>query len=482
MVPAQCQIHGSRTGDRSMFSRHQFFRGVVIASAILTLAGCQSYRPVPLNLRSHAKVWAARNPASPEVAAYAGRLAASASAPTDSAFDPTDGISLREAEVIALFFNPQLRAARLKARVAAAGAAEAGRWEDPVLQVDAERIIQSIQHPWVAGGLVNLTLPLSGRLAVEKSRALAEADVARMTALLEEQRVLAELSTAWAELAVTDQRIELTRTFLSDLDAIVGQAEKLRAAGELEALEAGLFRVEQVRRNGELRSLAPQRREQELIVKSLMGLTPAAPVRLEPALPPNLDSAESTDRQHWIEQNHPRLRLAQAEYHVAERTLELEVRRQFPDLALGGGYGRDEGTTRILGGLSLPIPIFNANRRAIAEARANRDAVRASAEATYEELMSLLARAEAALESARVRREILERELAPLADQQLRAARNLGRLGAVNTVIVFEALTRAHEARIEILEAASREAVARNQINALIRPATEIAPATKEKP
>lgn len=457
------------------------FHSATAVVGALMLAGCQTYRPAPLNLRAHAAAWEDRDPASPGVIAYGRRLASSAAHGTDAGFDPADGLSLGEAGVVALLFNPQLRAARLKARVAAVGATEAGRWEDPVLQVDAERIIRAVENPWVVGGLLNLTLPLSGRLVLEKGRAVAEADVARLNALLDEQRVVVELHAAWAELAVLDQRAELVRSFLTDLDAIVGQAELLRAAGELDPVEAGLFKVERARRSAEVRSLAPQRREQELAVKALMGLTPGSPVRLVPSLPPPVDPAATAERRRAIEL-HPRLQLARAEYAVAERTLELAVGRQYPDLTVGGGYGRDEGTDRILGGLAVPIPVFNANRRAIAEGRANRDAARASAEATYEDLVSSLARAEAALETSRLRREVLEQELAPLADQQLKAARDLGRLGAVNTVVVFEALTRAHETRVEILEAAGREAGARNRIDALLRPTTGVEPAAKENP
>jgi outer membrane protein, heavy metal efflux system len=349
--------------------------------------------------------------------------------------------------------------------------------------VDAERIVQSVSHPWVIGGMLNVTLPLSGRLGLERERALAEADAAWGEALLEEQRVLAELDTAWTELRLADERLDLTRSFLADLDTVASQAERLRAAGELTLIEAGLFKVEQVRRRTEFEYLTARRKEQEIAVKALMGLMPEASVRLLPALPTPLTNEPNIEaRRRWVEDEHPRVRLARAQYAAAERTLELEVRRQFPDLTIGGGYGKDEGTNRILGGIGLPIPVFNANRRAIAEARANRDAAHAAAEATYEEIVSSLARAEALLTAARARREALTRELAPLADEQLRAARNLGRLGNVNTVVVFEAITRAHTTRLELLDAAAFEAAALNQLNALLRPTTGVQPQTSEKP
>jgi cobalt-zinc-cadmium efflux system outer membrane protein len=456
---------------------------LLMAAAV---TGCQSYQPSPLDLRAHGESWAARDPASPAVAAYAARLSAeptAAAATRPATFDPSDGLTLPEARAVALFFNPRLRAARLKSRVPSVGAAEAGRWADPVLQVDAERIIEAVSHPWVVGGMLNLTLPLSGRLAVERDRALADAASSRAEAAIEEQRVLADLDTAWSDLRLADERVELTRSFLADLDVLTSQAERLRAAAELSPVEAGLFRVEQTRRRIDLSYLEARRTESALAVKGLLGLTPEAQVRLVPSLPtpPAGDAdppglADPAARRRWAEAGHPRVRLARAQYAAAERTLELEVAKQYPDLTIGGGYGRDEGTRRVLGGLGIPIPVFNANRRAIAEARAARDAARAVAEAEYEDVVGQLARAEAALAAARGRREAIARDLAPLADEQLRAARNLGRLGSASGLVVFEVMTRAQAVRLDLLDAVAAEAAAVNQINALLRPAVGIEP------
>src|SRR5688572_17711544 len=154
--------------------------------ALALVAGCQSYKAVPLDLVAYQNNWAARDPASPAVVDYARQLAL-ASGRSDATFNPSDGLSLQEAEVVALFFNPRLRVARLKAQATKVGAAEAGRGEDPVLRVDAERIVQSVQHPWVIGGLLDLTIPLSGRLPLERQQATAEAAVARARAVVEER-------------------------------------------------------------------------------------------------------------------------------------------------------------------------------------------------------------------------------------------------------------------------------------------------------
>ena len=138
-----------------------------------TLVACQRYRPRPLDLPRHHAAVEARDPSATDVVAYANGLAAvSGGAGT---YDPSDGLSLDEAEVVALYFNPQLRVARLRADVPRFGAAEAGRWQDPEFGIDAERIIESVEHPWVLGGTLSFTIPLSGRLGVEKEQARAEA-------------------------------------------------------------------------------------------------------------------------------------------------------------------------------------------------------------------------------------------------------------------------------------------------------------------
>jgi len=455
----------------------------ICALAVAGLTGCQSYKPQPWDFAAHDIAWENRDPASDGVAEFARRLSTSGSA-LQGSFDPTDGLSLAESRVVALFFNPQLRAERLKARAQAVSAAEAGRWQDPVLRVDAERIISSVSHPWVVGGLLELTLPVSGTPRLEQAMASAEAESARIRALSEEQRIVSELDEAWLQLTTIDQRIAIAQQIAADLSKMVDQAKQLQQAGEMSALEAGLFRMEHGRRQAELRSLAPRRQELEIAVRSLMGLKPSATVRLVPALPEAIrdDLPTPADRQAWVVQNHPRLRQARADYVVAERRLELEIRRQFPNLSLGAGYGRDEGTNRILGGLGIPIPIFNANRRRIAEASVQRDTARAEAEAEYEQLLSSLAQAEAALEAAQTQFRTLQQEVAPLIDQQLQAVRAQRQIGNVSPLVVFETVTRAYETRLEVLDAAATVARAQTKINALIRPIAGVQPTLKENP
>jgi outer membrane protein TolC len=211
-----------------------------------------------------------------------------------------------------------------------------------------------------------------------------------------------------------------------------------------------------------------QHREAMLALKGLMGLAPAADVRLLPALALSQPSGSSTQPDRPALEHHPKMRLAKAEYAVAERTLDAEIRKQHPDLTIGAGPGTEEGDRRVLFGLGLPLPIFNANQRAIAEARAARDVAGAAAEATYEELVGELARARVNEEIARIRIGFLESELVPLVDEQLNDARRLARLGEFQALVSLEAHTRAFETKLEVLEARLKQAQGVSQLQTLL--------------
>ena len=454
----------------------RFVRNSPLILAPLLLAACQRYTPAPLDLAGHRALMERRDATSADVAAYARELGSAASSADN--YDPNDGLTLSEAEAVALFFNPQLRLARLRANVPRVGAAEAGRWEDPELQVDGERIVESVDEPWVLGAALSFTIPLSGRLGVEREQAWSQATVEKLRALVAERRVLAELRAEWIDWSAANERARLTGEVIGELNGLVDRADRLRQAGELDPVDARLLRLEAAKQTSRLQGYQASARTAELRLKARLGLAPSAAVKLIPSLAVPavaLPDEEDTDR---LLAEQPRVRVARAEYEVAEKTLKLELKKQYPDLNLGGGFGTDEGTDRVLFGASLPLPIFNANRRAIAEAAANRDATRAAAEAEYEQLVGDVAVARAIVESADARLTYVQGELAPLADQQVQDVLRLGKVGDFNTLVLLEALTTAHEAKLEVMDARVAAGLSQVRLGTLLDNGGVLLPAT----
>lgn len=419
-------------------------RRALLLVVLASVSGCSTYSASPLDASGHLAEVEARSHRSEAVRTFADRLAASTVGLT---FDPVDGLSLAEAEVVALLFNADLRRARLEANVARLGAAEAGRWDDPSLGIDIERIISGTDDPWVIGGLVDLTIPLSGRLRIEGQLAADKHRLAELQVLRLERQTVAELRHAWARWSSALSRRHVLDEAVADLDAIESSADKLKDAGELDPTDARLFSIDRVKRRAQLLAAEREARQAEAALRQIMGLSPMATLDLRPGT-----GLQATETPVDLDL-HPDLAIARAEYLVAERELELEIRRQYPDLNLGGGFGTDQGDSRLLGGLSIPIPVFNTNRRAIAETHARRDVARAAFESVLTSLEAARHAAAVDLNDSRSLISLLETGLVPLVDRQVLEAQKLLDAGEFNPLIVREALNAATEAKLELISA-----------------------------
>ncbi|MEX1015497.1 MAG: TolC family protein [Phycisphaeraceae bacterium] len=432
------------------------------------LVGCQSYQPRPLELAAYRQAWQRRDVTDASVAAFAEQLEAREGVELEH-FDPTDGLSLAEAEVVALWFNPDLRVARRRANVAEAGQREAGWWEDPELNVDALRVLESVSEPWILGGGVSLTVPLSGRLAVERDQAAARWDLARWEAAVAEWRLRVALREAWLHWSAQQRQAELLDRYVDRVGTIAEAAESLVEAGELSTVEARVLRLELARRRIEHRQVEAEVERLQLDLLATLGLVPDAPVKLEPALEV-ADVQPRGERRRAALLNHPELRRAEATYALAEQNLHREIRRQYPDLTIGPRYSHEEGQSRLGVGAGLPLPLWNRNRQGIAEAEAEREQARVEAEAAIEALTARLAQLEHRRREARTRREALRREVAPVAEAQMREVEQLIELGELEILLWQDALTRDLEVRQALLDAALDEALAASTLRELVQP------------
>jgi cobalt-zinc-cadmium efflux system outer membrane protein len=443
----------------------------LIGAATLWSTGCQSYKPQPLDLPAHIDVWRGRTPESAEVAAFAQQLADTGVAHA-SPIDTGDGLSLREAEIVALVFNPDLRLARLRAGVAAAAAENAGLWDDPVIGVDIERIVESVAEPWVVARAIEFTLPISGRLGAAKSLAGAERETALHQVALEEWQTIERVRLAWLQWSALRLQREQTEANVAQLEQITSSARRLVQAGEMDRTQAALFDLELARRRNESRRYAGRQREAEAEVRGLLGLAPEAPLEFIPTVnfEPRMASTSPPELEAILTERSPRLALRRAEYESAERTLALEVRKQYPDLSIGPGYASDEGQSRMLLGLRAPLPVLNANRQAIAKARAEREVARATFETQYERLVIGLQRSLAQLETARSIREDLEATVVPLADRQFEDARRLAELGELDPLVLLESVVRGYDTRLSLIDARLSESQAAVAIDEIVGP------------
>ena len=442
--------------------------GVLMACA-LTVVGCRSYRAEPFDVDAFGRAWRERSADDATVADFAERLARSSptSRPTTTPatqFSIADGLTLTEARAIALVYNPSLRVARLRAGVLRARADHAGLWADPVLGVDGERIISGVDDPWVVGGTLNITVPISGRLDAEKRRAGAEHVAELIRVAGQEWALTQRLRDAWAEWSTQADRVELLHALVQRLDSINSITDRLAEAGALTRIEARLFRIERATRQAEQIDAVARLEERRLELHAMLGLVPTADVRLLPEVsaPISLTAVNATDAD--LAARNFAVRAAAADYETAERTLRREIRAQYPDLVIGPGFGTDEGDERVLLGLSLPLPLWNRNQQGVAEAIAGRDLARAELETSIEVQTSAVAVARLRYEAAVRQRGLLESTIAPAADEQAADAGRLAELGDVDAVLLLDAFVRQHAVKLRLLDARLAEVQAATRV------------------
>ena len=433
-------------------------------ASLLFLSSCELYHPSPLEPSSHLESWHSRSAGDESVLDFAKRM--SRSGPDKVYFNPADGLSLPEAEIIALVYNPDLRISRLREKITEASAQHAGRWDDPRFEVNVLKVRDAVPDSWILGSSLSLTIPLSGRLAVEKSRAVAQHHAKLAKVAEDEWQAILELRQAWLSWSANQLRLSETQQMVKSLETISNTAAKLAEGGELPRTEAKLFTIELQSRKAEVNKLKGQVREDEQAIRSTMGLSPRAMLGLRPTM----YLADSRQPGKLAQTNAKLIRL-QLEYESAELELKREIRKQYPDIEIGPSVEEDEGQSKIGGIGMIPIPLLNSNKGGIATAKTQRELARAAFETELERTTGKLSALKERLAGARKHRISLDTELLPLVDEQVKDAKRLLELGEGGSLVLLESLVRSHEAKLHLIEARNDESRAQSEIQHLQGPA-----------
>lgn len=445
----------------------RFFIPVALLGAIGMFAGCQSYQAKPVDLAAHRDAWMARTPGDEPIRVFARQLSA---ANEPGVFDLSDGLSLAEAEIVALVYNPDLRLARLRAGVASASAEHAGLWQDPQFGLDFLTLTESVSNPFQITPGLSFTIPISGRLEAEKARADA-AVAAELTRVTEQEwRIRIEVRRAWLRWSAAKIKAEQTERLLVSIESLVRSTSRLAEAGEIVRTEAALFTIEQASQRQAMLGFRGEAAEAEQELRTLLGLSPDAPLDLVPTIVVRSDEGDLTA--NTVAVRNLTLARLRDEYAVAEQTLRREVREQYPDLTIGPLAEFDRGDTLLGFSLSLPIPILNANKQGIAEAHAERELARAAFETAYERISGSLAATRVRLDTIREQREVIEADIIPLVDRQLADAQNLLQLGEGGTLVLLESLSRAGQTQMVLIDMQLGESLALTRLAELVGPPT----------
>ena len=303
------------------------FASLAITLGLMLASGCAHFRAKPLPATPDLMRW-------PELRIAAERLNASKLQPH---LFPTNGLDETAVITLALFNNPELKAARLKAKLADAQLLEAGLLPDPQF---SGGIFQSALHTGYSAGLSQDLRALITRHAA-RSAAKAHGRQVDLQILWQEWQVAArarELFIQWE----ADDELQGVLAPTGDLLARIYRQEK--EALEQTNLTLTALSVELkalVDASASLRQIGLDLNQTRHALNELLGLAPATQLRLVG----RNDRRPLSWRQYQaavagLPHHRPDLLALQAGYQSREEQLRAAILAQFPDLSAGVQEGR----------------------------------------------------------------------------------------------------------------------------------------------
>ena len=284
-------------------------------------------------------------------------------------FNPIDGLDSNEVAMLAVVNNPQLRQARDGLGIARAQSFAAGLLPDPQLGLTFDHptngsVGNSNAFNFMPSFDVNALLLRSSRVGAAK----ADERRVNLGLLWQEWQVVSQARLLFTRITVQQAllaQLQITNDLLSDR---YQQSQQALAAGNvtLDSVSADLTALQNVGR--QINELERSRLQNRASLSGLLGIAVDAPLDLvgDPILVEIDSSGIRTGLEQRLNQR-PDIQALQEGYRSQEEKFRGAVLAQFPALIIGVTRARDTSGLYTLGfGLSLSLPIFNANRGNIA--------------------------------------------------------------------------------------------------------------------
>ncbi len=330
----------------------------------LALAACTLYSPKPIDLSQDTETWLKLS---------------------TSLCDGGQRLTLEKLHNIGLFLNPELNKARLEYARSTAIAENAGWWEDPGLSGSLTRVRElGITNRGIG---MSLTLPVTGLpgLAEKVAECYKEADYLNMQA--RERAYLVQLDSLRYKVMSTHEKLHLMQARVNQQTEEHQSAQRMHELGEMEFADYQVICRRLNDGQKELQEMEQEHLRVHLEMVKLLGLHfDMRTVELEGKLPTRIPAAVEMPTQEQLVQ-HPLLKTAMAQHGTSEAELQLEIRRQYPELNLGSGYEHEGDEHKIGLELGVSLPLWNRNKEGIAKATAERDIKEYDAVQTWRDLL-----------------------------------------------------------------------------------------------
>ena len=357
---------------------------------------------------------------------------------------PEGPLSLRSALAAALLNHPRLKEAAWGPRIAEALRLQASRRPNPELEVSVEGFGGDGSLSGFDNAETTVVLSQVLELGGKRQRRIAAAAAAGEVAVAAEEAVRLEVLTETTLrflLVLETQR----RRDLADRAAALAEEAQRTVTRRVEA--GDVAPVDAIRSGLEFESaviLADRfRRElqtRRLVLAAALGQDRPSFGELVGDFGPVGEVPPLASLTPLLEQ-HPRVRLAEADTDRLRAVAEVERSLRVPDvrLGVGGQYQGEADEPAFVAGVAVPLPLFDLNRGNRLAARLEAAQATDAAAVTRRELAAQLADAHGSLEVASHEAMAVRDRLLPAAEEAFAATRRAYEEGKVAYVAVLEA-------------------------------------------
>jgi len=342
--------------------------------ALVCLSGCAVYHPAPL-------------PPTPDLTA-----APSVTIPASEFWlpglkphtFPKNGLDETAVVTLAVFDNPDLKAARLQAAVASAQLLQAGLLPDPVLSADFAK--SALNY----GGDIGLSEDIRALITRGAAKAAARADQreVHLNILWQEGQIAERARELFIQSQSND---ELGQVLTTACDLFADRYHQDQAALQRGDLTIGVATADLIlltdaeNKRRQLQLNADMTRRQ---LNQLLGLQPSVGLHfIGSTTTQSLSKEQVQAAVTALPHRRADLLALQAGYQAQEQSLREAILAQFPNLSAGVVYSRDpvEGANDFGPNVTLSLPIFNRNRGNIAIQTATRALLRQTYQARLDQ-------------------------------------------------------------------------------------------------
>lgn len=355
----------------------------------------------------------------------------------------TSGLTLDAAIAKALAQSPRLQGFSSGVASAKGEQRQAGAWMNPEVGIEAENVAgqgayKGFDSAEVTYG-VSQQLQIGGKISARENIAGKGVEIATLEQQAAALDVIRDVTTAYAEAVAAEENVRLA-TEQKELAEDVLKSVSVRVG----AAAAPLMQKSRAEVERSTASIAQDKaaRERTIALKNLATLMgePAPVFSLDHTAFYAVTKPDAAALDEKLKANPDIVRL-NTSLEQSKGRLDLEKANAIPDprLSVGVRDFRGSGDQAFVVGVSLPIPVFNANRGNIAKARSDVSRAEQDNQQTTLNTSAELTQARERMENAYLQAETMKTEILPSADKAFRLAREGYGLGRFPYLEVLDA-------------------------------------------